>query len=270
MMGFDRDATASGERYLTTVLGAMELLLGRLLKLEQTERSPPDPRATDVEVANTAIALNDLCGIELPDGTRRCDLEGYAITRHGDRYVARDRQGSPVLQFATAIAPNGDRIPTIAHSQLTERQRLDWLAAGRSITRGDLKILMRTNSPQAQLDRLGNLAPAGTRDRVERQWQAVIAATAWQVVQTAGRATDRGRQFDGRHYRIETSGRDLTITAKDGRGTVLHYDLPARQAKQSHLTLADYRQFQEIARLIAESLDGSHQRQVQRDRERER
>lgn len=257
-------ADRAQDSYLSVTLGVLELLALKLLELERQQQGDekPDPRATDPEMANVAVALCDVCGVEAGDGNRVCETEGYQVWQRGDRYQVRDQRGQVLMQFKVELNAAGERIPLDIDSQWSDRQRLEWLSAGRATTRDELRAMQR--NPQRQAQALGNLAQAGTQNQIRNQQAISVAQTASRVLASVGARTPEGKHWNGNRYRLQERGREIRVDAKDGRGTILRCDLEQGEVKMTKLSPGDYQQFREIERLFHESVQASHRHQEER------
>ncbi|WP_013320629.1 hypothetical protein [Gloeothece verrucosa] len=231
----------------------------------QTAKIPPIPGVqAPKSTVSTQIEQSSVPSVPVEIVTENSPQQGQkGVSLSGEQKQELHKLGVNLdqVQNAVANAPQGN-VPII----LVLNREIE-----RNVPKSSLKENLKGSIPRFQnairdfsrkvstflSSAREKLSPAANRGLKQDLQNIAVTNVASKLLDRFGGKTEDGKQvFEGNSFRIERTGRDLTVSAKDGRGTILSLK---NGELEGSLTQKDVEKFQAVDR----QLDRGKSRQSQ-------
>jgi hypothetical protein len=164
------------------------------------------------------------------------ETEQYRIQVKGtNQYSVSDREGKEILAFRHS----GVNVK-VTHNALSSYQEFDLIRAGGQLTAAKAAQGMKNAATKLQhvANTLGNLAPQGTKEKLQEVGSQQVAALMQMVMKDRN-----GKTFEGEKFQVSQDNGTVRLTAKDGRGEILQADSNTVRSRMNGQDISRLQQF---------------------------
>lgn len=164
------------------------------------------------------------------------ETEQYCIQVKGtNQYSVSDRKGKEILAFRHS----GVNVK-VTHNALSSYQEFDLIRAGGQLTAAKATQGMKNAATKLQhvANTLGNLAPQGTKEKLQEVGSRQVAAIMQMVMKDRN-----GKTFEGEKFQVLQDNGTVRLTAKDGRGEILQADSNTVRSRMNGQDISRLQQF---------------------------
>ena len=179
---------------------------------EQVQESPT-PETIEVEVVNEEVPEPNQAGVSLSDGQRQ-ELQGLGVNPQMVEEAANQnsQRTAPIIVVVNREVER--HVPT----QMLRKNLQSMLSRFQEATQnfsGQISSFLTSARER--------LFPAADRGIKQDLQNLAVVNVASHLLERFGSQTANGKQvFEGNSFRLERWDNNLTVTAKDGRGTILN------------------------------------------------
>lgn len=187
----------------------------------------------DQAASSCVVNLMDKLGSDtLIDGAQHYITDHYVMSRQGDRYQVNDCDGKELLSFT-----QGKIGREVTDNNLDRLQVSELLKVDKQVT------AMPDNPSLAEKVSLGNFAPLGSRERVQRDQERQVSTILKAAISVRGQQQPNGdRVFEGQSFYAKQSGNTIQLSRKDGADVIFSIDTTSKRADTNHLDLKEVAQ----------------------------
>ena len=187
----------------------------------------------DQAASSCVVNLMDKLGSDtLIDGAQHYITDHYVMSRQGDRYQVNDCNGKELLSFTQGKISRDVTTNNLDRLQVSELLKVD-----KQVT------AMPDNPSLAEKVSLGNFAPLGSRERVQRDQERQVSTILKAAISVRGQEQPNGdRVFEGQSFYAKQSGDTIQLSRKDGADVIFSIDTTSKRADTNHLDLKEVAQ----------------------------